>query len=110
MKIQTNQYYMRLSQLVLVSGATGMLSEETLRYIIRWTEDGTPMRDEVKAEELSRAPTLPELHENYMLALNVIAEQAKKIEELEAALKDMAGKRDWLKDAYDTVTGGTNPL
>jgi hypothetical protein len=31
-------------------------------------------------------------------------------EELKAALEEMAGKRDWYKEAYETVTGGTNPL
>jgi hypothetical protein len=90
-KVQVSQYYMYLSKLVYVSGATGMRSPETLRFIITWKEGDKECTDTVRGAELSPAPTLPELHETYMLALNVIAEQARKIEELESLLQ--AGRK-----------------
>lgn len=94
MRVQVANYYMHLSQLVYVSGATGMTSPETLRFTITWKENGEEKRAEVRANELSPAPTLPELHDNYMLALNVISKQANKIEELEGQIEALKSSRE----------------
>lgn len=93
MKVQVANYYMHLSQLVYVAGATGMTSPETLRFIITWKENGEEKRAEVRGSELSPAPTLPELHDNYMLALNVISKQARQIEELEEQIESLKARR-----------------
>jgi hypothetical protein len=92
-RVQVFNYYMHLSHLVYVSGATGMTSPETLRFIITWKEGDKECRDEVRGSELSAAPTLPQLHDNYMMALHVIAEQARKIEDLELQIEAMKSVR-----------------
>jgi hypothetical protein len=40
----------------------------------------------------------------------LLAEREARIAELKAALEEVTGKRNWYKEAYEIVTGGTNPL
>lgn len=84
-RIVVNQYYIHENNLVKVIGASGMTRADTLRYLIEWQDANDERRTaEVKGRELSAAPTMERLYQDYRQSLNAICSQANHIEELEA--------------------------
>jgi hypothetical protein len=85
MNIRVNEYYIHENNLVQVRGARGMQSLETLQFLIEWKDnDGNTCTSIVKEEELSAAPSLPDLYRQYHDALEAVCKQANMIEALEA--------------------------
>lgn len=84
LRIVVNEYYLYENNLVRVVGAKGM-GTDTMRYLIQWGDSqGRACSAEVTRRELSAAPSMERLYQDYQTALNAICNQANRIEELEA--------------------------
>lgn len=85
-RIVVNQYYMHENNLVKVVGAAGMDNPDTTRFLIQWGDSqGRACSAEVTRRELSPAPTIERLYQDYRQCLEAICNQANRIEELENA-------------------------
>lgn len=82
--IRLGREYLYHDEIVTVTGLRNIEDVAETRYIVRWTtSDGTPHEDMVTASELRLAPTLTEMKQRYDEALQIICQQANRIEALE---------------------------
>ncbi len=100
MMIDVGKHYIYENDLVLVVGMHGTGSER--RFMIQWGDSqGRACAAEVQRRELSPAPTMERLYGDYKACLDVICQQANKIEELEDALKNETAARVlWQEEAH----------
>jgi hypothetical protein len=84
LRITVNEYYLYQNDLVEVIGVGWGKPGTPWRYHITWTDQKGEHHETVEHAELSAAPTIERLYHDYRTALDVICNQANRIEALEA--------------------------